>query len=396
MCGLFFIKMKRMNTNATYKELSIILERDSTSASYKFALLRAAIEVVLEQSPFITIEEKRVAIPGWLVVEKWLLYYFPIFSAAAFIPQVSADKDIDKPIKFRQLFSPVTGYYSTNGGYEAFFTDLRSRHIPEPIRDPFLALSDYTFDLIRKMPMKYFGNSLASAPEEKFYRVFQYEKGRQKQRITGPVDALSLLDRYASFFLPKSYYELFEVMGAYILGTGSIIQRWAEFTANLARGKSDVTVSKMLDILSTSPVEAREVRLSQQLFANMLEHQGALRCVWSNKRIATKSGLNLDHVVPFSVWKNNDLWNLLPASKTVNSQKSDKVPSGERLEASREVIFHYWTYLYKSEPEIFMREVKKSLLGVYGGTDWQHISFEQLKRSCQHLIDERGFEPWNG
>ena len=385
-----------MNTNATYKELSTILERDSTSASYKFALLRAAIEVVLEQSPFIKIEEKRVAVPGWLIVEKWLLYYFPIFSDSTFIPQVSSDKDLDNPIKFRQLFSPVTDYYSANGGYEAFFTDLRSRHIPESIHDQFLKLSDYAFDLIRHMPMKYFGNSLASTPEEKFYRVFQYEKGKQKKAITGPIDALSLLDRYAHFYLPKSYYELFEVMGAYILGTGSIIQRWAEFTANLARGKSDVTVSKMLDILSTSPVEAREVRLSQQLFTNMLKNHGTLHCVWSNKRIATKSRLNLDHVVPFSVWKNNDLWNLLPASKTVNSQKSDKVPSWERLEASRETIFHYWTFLYKSEPEIFMREVKKSLLGSYDGTDWQRISFAQLKKSCQHLIDERGFEPWNG
>ena len=396
MCGLFFVKTNSMNTNATYKELSTILERDSTSASYKFALLRAAIEVVLEQSPFMKIEAKRVAIPGWLIVEKWLLYYFPIFSDATFIPQVSADKDLDNPIKFRQLFGLVTDYYSANGGYEAFFVDLRSKYIPAPIRDQFLELSDYTFDLIRNMPMKYFGNSLASTPEEKFYRVFQYEKGRKKKAISGPIDTLSLLDRYAHFFLPKSYYELFEVMGAYILGTGSIIQRWAEFTASLARGKSDVTVSKMLDILSTSPVEAREVRLSQDLFANMLKNQGELRCVWSDKRIVAKSSLNLDHVVPFSVWKNNDLWNLLPASKTVNSKKSDKVPSGNRLEASREVIFQYWTFLYKSEPEIFMREVKKSLLGNYEGTNWQHVSFEQLKKSCQHLIDERGFEPWNG
>lgn len=393
---MFFVKTNNMNTNATYKELSTILERDSTSASYKFALLRAAIEVVLEQSPFIKIEEKRVAIPGWLIVEKWLLYYFPIFSDTAFIPQVSSDKDLDNPIKFRQLFSPITDYYSTNGGYEAFFVDLRSKYIPAPIQDQFLELSDYTFDLIRNMPMKYFGNSLASTPEEKFYRVFQYEKGRKKKAITGPIDTLSLLDRYAHFFLPKSYYELFEVMGAYILGTGSIIQRWAEFTANLARGKSDVTVSKMLDILSTSPVEAREVRLSQQLFTNLLENQRTLRCVWSDKNISIKSGLNLDHVVPFSVWKNNDLWNLLPASKQVNKEKSNKIPPKEKLEARREAILHYWTFLYKSEPEIFMREVKKSLLGHYEGSEWQRISFEQLTKSCQHLIDERGFEPWNG
>lgn len=385
-----------MNTRNTYKELNTILERDSTSASYKFALLRGAIEVVLEQSPFIKIENTRVAIPGWLIVEKWLLYYYPIFADRHFIPQVSSDKDNANPIKFRLLFTPITAYYEGNGGYEAFFIDLRSRHIPVAVHNEFLALADYIFDLIRKMPMRYFGNSLAPSPKDKFYRVFQYEKGRQKQRIKGKIDTLAMLRRYADFYIPLSYYELFEVMGAYILGTGSIIQRWAEFTANLARGNSDVTVSKMLDILSTSPVEAREVRLSQDLFANMLKNQGELRCVWSDKRIVAKSSLNLDHVVPFSVWKNNDLWNLLPASKTVNSKKSDKVPSRNRLEASREVIFQYWTFLYKSEPEIFMREVKKSLLGPYEVTEWQRISFEQLKKSCQHLIDERGFEPWNG
>jgi hypothetical protein len=380
-----------MDTKKTYRELSTILERDRATASYKFALLRGTIEVVLERSPFIKIEKERVAIPGWLIVEKWLIYYYPIFADHTFIPQASADKNPDKPIKFRLLFIPIVDYYEANGGYEAFYSDLRSRSIPAPIHDQFLSLADYTFDRIYKMPMKHFGKSA----KNKFYSIFKYDEIR-KRNIKSWIDSLSMLHRYPEFYIPLSYYELFEVMGAYILGTGSIIQRWAEFTANLARGKSDVTVSKMLDILSTSPVEAREVRLSQDLFANMLKNQGELRCVWSDKRIVAKSSLNLDHVVPFSVWKNNDLWNLLPASKTVNSKKSDKVPSGNRLEASREVIFQYWTFLYKSEPEIFMREVKKSLLGNYGGTDWQHISFEQLKKSCQHLIDERGFEPWNG
>ncbi|WP_418887615.1 HNH endonuclease domain-containing protein [Leeuwenhoekiella marinoflava] len=43
----------------------------------------------------------------------------------------------------------------------------------------------------------------------------------------------------------------------------------------------------------------------------------------------------MDHVIPFSVWKNNDLWNLLPAAAHINARKRDKIPAPELIARQR-------------------------------------------------------------
>ena len=43
----------------------------------------------------------------------------------------------------------------------------------------------------------------------------------------------------------------------------------------------------------------------------------------------------MDHGLPFARWPNNDLWNLLPVNPAVNSEKSNKLVSAEKLEQAR-------------------------------------------------------------
>ncbi|WP_048145888.1 HNH endonuclease domain-containing protein [Methanoplanus limicola] len=57
--------------------------------------------------------------------------------------------------------------------------------------------------------------------------------------------------------------------------------------------------------------------------------------------------MSVDHMIPFSVWKNNDLWNLLPALNSVNSKKSDKIPSPALIEKRSDAITGYWDILHE-------------------------------------------------
>lgn len=41
------------------------------------------------------------------------------------------------------------------------------------------------------------------------------------------------------------------------------------------------------------------------------------------------AGFAIDHVIPFALWHNNDIWNLLPAAPAVNTQKSDGSGTGQ-------------------------------------------------------------------
>lgn len=50
------------------------------------------------------------------------------------------------------------------------------------------------------------------------------------------------------------------------------------------------------------------------------------RCIYSDERISA-ADFALDHFIPWSFVVHNQLWNLIPTSKTVNSKKSDRLPS---------------------------------------------------------------------
>jgi len=52
--------------------------------------------------------------------------------------------------------------------------------------------------------------------------------------------------------------------------------------------------------------------------------------------------------LPFARWKNNNLWNLLPAISTVNSKKRDKIPEPALLHKREDVIQDYWQILHAS------------------------------------------------
>jgi hypothetical protein len=99
--------------------------------------------------------------------------------------------------------------------------------------------------------------------------------------------------------------------------------------------------------------------------------------------------------LPFSVWKNNDLWNLLPASNRVNLDKKDKIPKPEFIDERKSAIKHYWNLLRKEYPKKFVREFSISLTGIPDPQlDWQEIAIEHLKEKCAYLIDVRGFDAW--
>lgn len=60
----------------------------------------------------------------------------------------------------------------------------------------------------------------------------------------------------------------------------------------------------------------------------VLEHQ-ELTCIFSQKPII-ETDLSLDHFLPWSFIGHDQLWNLIPISKSVNSSKSDNIPSMDK------------------------------------------------------------------
>ncbi|MEP0494297.1 MAG: HNH endonuclease domain-containing protein, partial [Paraglaciecola sp.] len=84
------------------------------------------------------------------------------------------------------------------------------------------------------------------------------------------------------------------------------------------------------------------------------------QCVWSAKSLKRK--YDIDHSMPFARWPNNDLWNLLPTDSKINNQKSDKLPSEQKLKEAKERIQSWWqqAWLQTTNQKLAVREQSAS------------------------------------
>jgi hypothetical protein len=162
----------------------------------------------------------------------------------------------------------------------------------------------------------------------------------------------------------------------------AVILQWAEKTTSLGKGIDVASVVGLLldkeDIRSTA--EARRI------FSKL----PSLECVWTG--VSLKESFEVDHVIPFDLWHNNDAWNLLPASRVANSKKSNKLPSSKLLNFRKDKIVDYWEILKKIEEIKFKKETETLL--VLPDKNWQNLLFGQMSAAIEMTALQRGVGRW--
>lgn len=365
--------------NEVFYNISKIIERDSKTTTYKFALLRGVIDIIQDNSPYITFIDNQVQIPTGLLIEKWLLYYYPIMQSQIPIPQINGQANLAFGTQLQKLIID----YETRGGFSVFYNDLREKGIPKDLHSEFFELTKKLRDTITKMPMKYIGRSISS----NFYSIFTYKNTTTKSLTK--IDIQALIKNFGTFSIPLEYYDAFKILGSFINGQDSILFKWAEFSVNASR--EQLTVNKVLNEVLTSPITERNIKESKLLYKEILNKEGKVYCVWTGRNITR---YDIDHVIPFSVWKNNDLWNLLPSDSRINNLKRNKIPSPEIIERQKNLILDYWEIIFENQANRFKKEIQVALLGNHSFTSWKDIGISQLQNSCNYLIENRGFEAW--
>lgn len=363
-----------------FSNISKIIERDSKSSTYKFALLRGVIDIIDDNSPYIDQRFGRVYIPTGLLVEKWLMYYYPILRSEIPIPQIN----VKTQLAFQTQFKNVIAAYELRGGFSAFYNDLKNKGIP-------CDLSKQVFDLVKKLkdtitdkPMRHIGYSI----NNKHYSIFQFENAPMEPPIY--LNVGYLIQHCGTFSIPLDYYQAFKLFGSFINGQNSILFKWAQFSVN-ASGQN-LSIENVINEVLVSPITARNIEESKKIYRDVLNQQGKVYCVWTGAEL---NAYVIDHVIPFTVWKNNDLWNLLPAKPSVNSKKRDRIPTPELIEKQKDLILSYWHLIQQNQNDRFQREMQVALLGKRDFDNWQQTGLTQLQNSCNYLIESRGFEAWS-
>jgi len=365
--------------NEVFYNIGKIIERDSKTTTYKYALLRGVIDIIQDNSPYISFSENRVGIPTGLLIEKWLLYYYPILQSRTSIPQINGETNL----AFSYQLNKLIDYYVDRGGFSAFYNDLINKGIPEELQNDFFELAKKIRDTITRMPMKYIGRSI----KNDFYSIFNYKN--QRIRRLSHVDIECLIADFGTFTIPYDYYEAFKILGSFINGQDSILFKWAEFSVTASGG--NLSVEKVMNEVLRSPITERNIAESKRIYREILQKEGKVYCVWTGRKI---TNYDIDHLIPFSVWRNNDLWNLLPSDSRINNQKRDKIPSPEIIEKQRNLILDYWGIIYANQANRFRKEIQVALLGDHSFTSWKDVGISQLQNRCNYLIERRGFEEW--
>ena len=166
------------------------------------------------------------------------------------------------------------------------------------------------------------------------------------------------------------------------------ILRWAELTERLSR--QELTPGLVTALLLENPLPARAVYDARRIHLE----SASPACVWTGDRL-TANNCDIDHAIPFSLWHNNDLWNLFPMRSALNRAKSDKLPTRRLLLARKEAITQAWEQAYTTYPNRFNAETA-SFAGkdIAGKTQWPGQLFTLFAEAVEVTAIQRGAERW--
>ncbi len=358
-------------------QIESIINRDKKTATYKLALIRALCDISQHAWHHARWHPRdRVSVPLGLIVEYWIFYYWPIVESRLDLPEMRLSKRT-AGLAFRPLLERLISVFQP-GGLNAFFAIYQSAKLSDEQAVILGNLATAMAKTIINGPVTYAGGSL-----EGLDPIFIYEGRPRLSRCDGPRE---MIDAFGFVFFPSGIWRELGLVGHWI--GEAILLRWAELSQTFSR--EQVRMAEILGLLMTRPQAARATAEAKAIYAR----EASLRCVWSGRSLQ-KDRFDVDHVIPFAIWHNNDLWNLLPADPRVNNSKRDRIVTRETLHTCREAIVDYWRLLRREAAVRFDNELGRSLLGCpLPGQNWEKPAFAALGEAVESVARQRGVMRW--
>lgn len=361
--------------NRPVDQIEAIVNHDKKDATYKLALLRALCEIA--QTAYRHVKwhpDETVSVPLGLVAEKWLYYYWPLIDTGQepLIPQ-KRGLEINKPLAFRKAVLELASHFHGQNGFSRFYGEFQSGKLDAVAQQRVVGALGKIANTIVVGPVQF-------ASQGHF-------------RFTGtrsvPKACISPQQLYASLgqihFDAAIWRELC-LVGHWI--SEAIILRWAELTVEISRHQ--VPLTRVLEKLLIRPETERDVDAAKTIYRG----QAHLSCAWTQLDLNGKR-FDVDHAIPFSLWHNNDLWNLLPTDARVNNQKRDRLVSRETLLRSRDTVIACWQMARQAMPERFDSEINRTLFGRnFAETQWEASAYSTFMEAVETLAIQRGVERW--
>lgn len=344
-----------------------VLWDDKKANTYKFALIRALCNLATHRHRIVDWHsDGHVSVHIDEVAMLWIEYYWPIVESVgdSFVLQGQKFPDGSKSdMSFRTPLQQLASEWRDLGGYSAFRAAHDSGRLPVTSSKALRSTISKLRSAIQQ-PIRYSGN------DETGKNLFRYSKSR--------------------VFLPESIWTELALMGRWI--DDSVTLRWAEFSAGLRHQNPEIGFSDILRLLMSRKTDERETALAREAYTTQLA-SSTLECAWSGLSL-TK--FDVDHAIPWSLWRSNDLWNLLPAHPQTNNAKSDRLPTRQRIINREHAIIENWSILYETHPQLFLSHASAfsgTKLPGFGRADQSRL-FSTFKDAVEYTAVNRGVARW--
>lgn len=235
---------------------------------------------------------------------------------------------------------------------------------------------------IKEGPVRYAGERKTFVTTDKYL----YSRKNNLQALSDYINAKGCIRLKLDLF-----FEM-QVFGNIL--SDAIAVKWAQESVRLsAKRDTKVTLHEVLPYVLIDVFEERGQSIARKLANTLLQKQHHLTCVYSGKEL--RSRFDMDHILPYSIFYNNDLWNLVPAAPAVNNKKSDQIITLETLNISKERLLAYWDYVANTKRDQFASELKSTLRIDTKNTAWHNQLFTAVSRQADITAQHRGLTRWS-
>ncbi len=315
-----------------------IIVNDSKSATYKLALLRTILRIAdAHFGCVIDRQDGKVSIPLGLVALYWIRQYKRLLDTDDLQQSSNANKGLGfvKPEGWGKLQHLTADDLSIG----ALFIGEEATGLDCAIRD--------SIKVMKEGPVKFTYQGERSNP------YFAMVSGARKQRVVNNTLRLDseLLQSYGQFVLDESLWDCFRLYHPWIepLVVNQWVMEMKRFKRNRERNLSLDTYHAGLAWVN----EKHDTKLVRSRVDDLRQQGEKIVSVWSGKGL--KAEYHVDHCLPFAHWPCNDKWNLLPATKQENSNKSDRLPSSALFHQSSQRILQWWQMAWGQDSELAER-----------------------------------------
>lgn len=334
-----------------------IILNDDKSATYKLALLRCAcraadgmdgLAVAAEDGD----AESRVELPLGLVALIWVRLFLPLVRHR--LPQLPPHDGTPRGLGFagdgfRKLLELQVAPEELRIGVR--FSGDRARALSLALRE--------AAETIRKMPAHY-----TTFPQGG--QVFHAVRARGVRAQDEAILDTPFLWRYGAFRVPQPLWRALQRFSVWV--EPALVTEWKRLMAHYAERQGRALTTGTMEQALAWREPQRDVRLARERIEALRATGEPIHCVWSGRQLR-RDALDVDHCIPWAAWPCDDLWNLVPASPRVNSDKGARLPDAATLQEAEDRLKAWWERAWQRAPqptlaERFEREAAATLPGL--------------------------------